>query len=96
MDTVGEINEIISGMLYSSNINDANERLECAKAIANLIGRDPNFEAPRGGVLLHFQKGNGVINLTIKTDPPEGGIKRILSELADTFDKMGMGKTKEL
>jgi hypothetical protein len=89
LDTVGQINEIISGMLFSANIEDANERLECAKAVAALIGRDPSFEAPRDGVLLHFSKGNGVTELIIKSDPPRGrgpAIKRILNELADTLE----------
>lgn len=89
LDTVGQINEIISGMLFSANIEDANERLECAKAIADLIGRDPKFEAPRDGVLLHFSKGNGVTDLIIKSDPPRGrgpAIKRILTELANTLE----------
>ncbi len=89
LDTVGQINDIISGMLFASNIEDANERLECAKAVADLIGRDPRFEAPRDGVLLHFSKGNGVTELIIKSDPPRGrgpAIKRILNELADTLE----------
>jgi hypothetical protein len=92
VDTVGTIYDILCSNLFSANADNAKERLACARMIADAIGRNPVMEAPRGGVLLHFSKGNGVAELVIKTDPPlhhPESIKRVLVELAEQVEQLG-------
>lgn len=90
-DTVGTIFDIISSNLYASNIRSAEERLECARIIADVIGRNPVMEAPRNGVLLHYSKGNGVTELVIKTDPPVERSEAIALALKTLADTLGNG-----
>ena len=70
MTSVANIYEIITANLFAANIEDANERLDCARQIASLLDKQDHFmKPPRDGVMLYFKEGDGCSTVIARSDP---------------------------